>query len=80
MIDTYKSVILQLKNIPDLDASLGIAYKMVEYLDKYCKDDLNQALIRKGYYDVYILMRELYEKLGDDKQAYQYQELAKRYK
>ena len=79
MIDTYKSLILELKNIPDLEASLGIAYKMVEYLDKYCKDDVNQALIRKGYYDVYVLMRDLYEKLGDDKQAYQYQELAKRY-
>lgn len=79
MINEYQSVILFLREESHIDKALSLAFKLIEYLDKYCVDNKDQASIKECYKDTYQFISDVYEELDDNKLAYQYREIAKRY-
>ena len=78
-VNAYFNIINEYSEIKHNDISLFYCMKLIEYLNKNCSEINDQEDIRKAYFDAYSKASVLAEELGNDDDAFQYKELAKRY-
>ena len=77
----FRNIIYGCEGAKDYKSAIFFALKLVDYLDTlHEEDEDNKEFIKSKYRESYLKASELSELLGNDKDAFQYKELSKRYK